>query len=163
MDVYWKINFGIVGIEPRFVVVVDLFELTTKLGLSILHFLFSIVIRNGFDIRNFFIYSLFDLVETFLAVASSSLYAVIRIIIGFGATILMFITPIYTLFGWQPLILLDFSFKAWRGLILNDSYYLNPVRILFFLVLYVIYLLKFAFARSFTAFSMLGRKRGRIF
>lgn len=101
--------------------------LTVNIVWGILHFVFSIVIRKNFFIRDFFIFSIFDFVETYLSIASNAIVGLIRIVIGAAVTLLLFITPVSPLFGWTPLILLDFSFKAWRGLILNDSIYLNPV------------------------------------
>ena len=101
--------------------------LTVNIVWGVLHFAFSIVIRKGFYIRDFFVFSLFDFVETYLSVASSAILGVVRIVVGAAATVLLFVTPVAPLLGWTPLILLDFSYKAWRGLLLNDSIHLNPV------------------------------------
>ncbi len=101
--------------------------LTVNIVWGVLHFVFSVVIRKGFYIRDFFIFSLFDFVENFLSIASSAILGLVRIIVGAAATILLFVTPVVPLLGWTPLILIDFSYKAWRGLILNDSIHMNPV------------------------------------
>jgi hypothetical protein len=101
--------------------------LTVNIVWGVLHFVFSIVIRKGFFIRDFFVFTLFDFVETYLSIASSAILGLVRILVGAAATVLLFVTPVVPLLGWTPLILIDFSYKAWRGLILNDSIHLNPV------------------------------------
>ena len=100
---------------------------TINIVWGIIHFLFSVVIRKNHFIRDLFVFSIFDFVETFLSIASSAALAIVRIIIAMAANVLLFITPVVPMLGWTPTILVDFSFKSWRGLILNDSIHLNPV------------------------------------
>lgn len=80
----------------------------------ILHFIFSVAIRDGYDIRNRWVFSLFDFIETFLATVTAILYAIVRLLIGFTATLVLFMNPCVPLMGYSPLILFDFSFKVIR-------------------------------------------------